>query len=63
MEKTKVLELTGPELRLLLDLCCKEMLRHIYHGATDDTLSSLLHKATAAAIYDIEDNAQEKLSG
>ncbi len=40
--------LTLPELKAALDLCCKETLRNIYHGATDLTMTSLLQKITAA---------------
>jgi hypothetical protein len=59
----KLLELTPPELRKLLDLSCKEMLRNIYHGATDPTLSSLLHKGTAAAIDGAEDHVRQDIPG
>jgi hypothetical protein len=62
-EKTVGVELTEPELRIVLSVCAKELIPQIYHGAIDLNLVSLLNKGSDALALKLQDDAKEKIPG
>lgn len=55
-DKSKTLELTEPELRQLLDLGARELVRQINHGHADPVLASLVKKGADALAPEAKDH-------
>ena len=62
-EKRVTLELSDLELRILLELCARQILRDIYHGAMTSTVTSVTMKITDALAPEAETDVREKISG
>ena len=54
--KGKILELTELELRKLLDLGARELVRQINHGCADPVLASLVKKGADAMAPEAKDH-------
>jgi len=59
-QRTKKLELTDAEIRILLDLCAKELLREVSHNIIDPRLANIINKTTAALAPEAEKHDKEK---
>ena len=61
-DKGKILELSELELRQLLDLGARELVRQINHGCADPVLASLVKKGADALAPEAKEDAKEKRS-
>jgi len=61
-QRTRNLELTDAEIRILLDLCAKELLREIQHNIMDPRLTSIIQEGVEALAPGAEDHAKDEQS-
>lgn len=60
--KGKIVELSELELRILLDLGARELIKQINHGAADPVLANLVKKGADALAPEAEDHDKERQS-